>query len=321
MPTSTLFNLNDPWITQGLLAAWLRCRTEARLFLGGWSPAREASALTYGSLSHEVLSELYARHRRGKFKPGGSAYKMSPAVGRVVRLVGKRWRARNGQGWNPTREQEHELHLAQLETLVPHYLDYWYRDDFVKVKWAAPEQVFTVRMGRYTLTGRIDGARWLGKQLWLFETKNWSMVPEASLLNTLGNDLQMNFYCYALWKITGKEPRGATLNVIRRPGIAVGKKGLDAYMNRLDEHIVKDRDHYFKRYDVPMGRGSVVEFEEELTEMLDEFGAWLRDGMPGYKYGMPCSVRGSLCKFAPMCHHGVTRSYTKRRVLYPELED
>lgn len=315
-----LVDRRNPLVTQGLLSTWLQCRTMARLTAYGWTPVGEKSYMTYGSLAHGILERVYRiwpAQKRGR--PPQAKF-----VHAIVQGVSDAYRARNGKDWDAKVEQDYEFSVSALHAVMPRYFVHWGKEDFNdEVRWERLETVFRVPNGRFTLAGRLDGARVLRGATWLFETKTPGQINEENLGAVITRDFQLNFYLWALSKLARKVPAGALYNLVRRPGLARGKSGdPDEYEKRVGEHIDKDPTHYFKRITVPVDTKTLLWFQEELRHVLERFGEWLENGMPGEVFGMPCvSARGGLCKYVPLCFYGLKRVYFKRSIMYPELED
>jgi len=312
-----LIDLRRPEVTQGLLGTWLRCRREAKYFLQGWNPLQINDAFQYGDMAHQVLDRAYRWHRKHGKVPSKQA---------VLKMVDHSFNLREDrllQGTDSGKLLEilHQQHAA-VRAILPEYIKFWKEDfDTHAYEWARPEKVFRLRFGRFVISGKMDGAvRSRDKLLWLFESKNYSRINEGEMIHTLWRDLQVNLYVWALRKITGEHPAGAVYNILRKTSLTYRKGDSPSeFEDRVREHVKADPKHYFKRMEITISHKDQKLFDDELTEHLELFWAWLKGGMKSPRFGMPCVQKWGMCRYLNLCYYGETRGYEKRKVLYPEL--
>ena len=322
----TSFDLNRDGVTQSLLATFLECRQKANLKLERWVPRRTSMPLRYGTLAHSVLEAFQKiQIKKPAFVPSAAQVKVE------VAKVGAAYRKEHGSRWGAETEEEFEHNLAQIETIVPEYFKFWSKKP---LQWIEVEEVFRIPFcydplmkgdvpSKTTwLTGRYDGIFRRQGKLWLFDHKNKSRIDEDQFGSVLLRDFQINFYLLAVWKLTKTIPAGFVYNVIRRPSLTWTKKeSLPEHMVRLRKHIAEDPSHYFKRYEVIVHKDDLLQFEQELKEVISDFADWLKAKRPVRMFGQPCVTKYGLCDFVPMCYEDETGPFVRRPVLFSELED
>ena len=300
------YDFEKDGVTQTLMTQWLDCPERADLFLQGYTPNKISWAMNFGSVAHDALRLLNT-----DFGNGGVCAEKALA----------NFKASEGGRWATKETEAFELMRAQMPPVISEYDGYWEKSDR-NIEWENVEGVFKVPFMGTFLRGRFDGAIIIDGGLWLFESKTKAQISESLLSDVLYKDYQVNFYLLALWKLTGKMPRGTLYNIIRRPGIKLNKdETLPNHTTRLNKHINKDKEHYYKRFEVASDEEDLRAFEAELTEQIEMFGGWTKQRRPNWTYGMPCQIMNIACKYVPICHAKNFSPYYIREILYPELED
>lgn len=307
------YDIKENGVTQGLLSMFMRCREETAIWMRGLEPVRTSQGLQFGTLAHVVLETIYGKKRT---EP--------PSRGEVFKALEKaRITYFEERGGRLSAEEEGymESNLAMLEAVMPHYFTY-YKKDFLKVKWAELEKKFVIPspVEGVHMTGRRDGAYWLGKELWLRENKTKGRIEEDVLSDTLAFDFQNSFYIYALAQEYKVWPKGVLYDIIRRPGEKqkVGES-LPAYSRRIEERVKKEPEFYFIRYEVSIPKTEHTRFVGELESIIREFKAWVEKELPTYRNTSSCIQRWGPCKFLPICANNELGLYRKRKELFPEL--
>lgn len=315
------YNLEQDGVTQSLLLCFMRCKRLCEFYMQGWQPLRLSGPIEFGSITHQVLAEVYGRLRGPK--PKAVTPKHIKAI--LGSALSEREQAAERAG---AKELERlELQAAQLEVVLPAYFDFW-REDFSKTQWVDLETNFRLQHTSYKhfwLNGKIDGVlrRSKGKKesLWLLETKTRGQVVEDSLVDQLVMDFQSHFYALAIWKMTHRVPRGVLYNIIRRPGLKQGQReSLPQYKERLTEDIAGRPEHYFKRFELAMEERDLVAFEQDLNYILREFEAWLAEKEQSPRNVTACFGRG-VCQFVPACISGNLQGFIQRPSLFQELRE
>lgn len=319
LPLSIGYDPRRDGVTASLLQNWLECRKRGSLYLQRFTPYHISDSLQFGTLVHNILQKIYSDPRLRKWEY-------------YTKIIDKIITASKDSSWeklSANQRQDFELMEIQIHALIPEYVRFWYKKDFAtELEWIHVEEVFKQQFGPVPLRGRMDAVFLRKGMPWLFETKTSSQISEENLMSTLGLNLQINIYVLVLEKILRKlkimhRLRGVLYNIIRRPGLKL-KKGerLKDLGNRIREHIRKDPEHYFKRFEVVLDHGHIDDFRNELQDIVWDFYRWWLGRMnSGIGFGMPCINKFGLCKFVPICHDGDYSPFYKRKVIFEELEN
>lgn len=313
------YNIEKDGITQGLLANWMDCRVKALYFLQGWSPKSPNMALTYGSVVHEVIGNVYEDIMNKKLKDMPSKQQTMKYISRVEKL----WIAENPRADKKTREFM-ELALLIAEATMPAYFDYWHKDikDF---KWQELENEFYLPFalpdGRKThLRGKLDGV-YKSPKLWLMENKTKSRLDESTLVDYLPFELQVMFYILSLILKGNGIPKGVLYNIIRRTALKQGKKeSMPQFAKRCSEDIIKRPDFYFIRLEVSIGQDDLEMFSKELFAMIKDFYDWYEGKIGHYRRSGACEGKYGRCDYLGACN-GRFNALTKRKQVFNELEE
>lgn len=308
-------------VTQGALTNWLRCRQMSLWSLvEGWSIQVPSMALTYGSLSHNVLEGCYSDIRAGR----------DFDIQRHIAKAEKAWRKENPRAGDIALEQL-EMSIMYTEIVLPLYFDHWGDTDR---EWLKPEAKFEVPMlvqgaaepcmVSVPIRGRIDGAfRYReGEKPWLFETKHLSRIVEATLIDKLPFDLQTQLYLWALWQLLEEMPAGFVYNVIRRPQLRLKQhETLAQFRRRLDEDIQSRREFYFMRFELAVTDEEMSQIAHDLHQLVGEFVSWVHGNLPTYRSSWNCENKYGRCPYLSMCLGEDRGLYARRRKPFMELED
>lgn len=273
------------------LVDFLTCRMAHKLYKEGWVQRRTPYPLHYGRVAHEVLEAIHNFERsNSKFDPL-----------KVVRAVCQRIQKKEAGLWIGEEAQAFELICAQLEAVIPAYVKYYAKK---KYNWVGVEEWFHTPFSDTFLNGRFDNV-FERAGLWLFDTKNKSDIEPEEMGEVITCDFQVNFYILALWLITKKYPRGFIYNILRRPGLKLGKKEtLEMYSERIKEHISeKGEEYYFQRYEISVIKSDIIKFKDELeTKHLPAYWKWYAENQPTTLFGNPCAGKYGLCRYVPICY-------------------
>lgn len=317
---NNFYNYTKDGITQGILAKFMNCRQECKLFLQGWSPKNPNSkALTYGTIVHGILERVYddIRTERRKTIPNDKD------IAKYVQSVGILFKKENPSLSNEGRNLlEYSLVVAQAT--MPGYLRRWWKHDTTQIKWKKLEQQFkilyTCKDGRKTyLRGKIDGV-FTNPGLWGFESKTKSMVNEGNLIDTLSYEHQNSFYLKALYMLYKQIPKGVLYNIIRKSSLERKKtETLESFGSRLQADILKRPEFYFIRYEIMVTPAEMNKFDLELESMIVDFMDWCEGKRGTYKNTAQCLTKYGRCTMLPICSTGDYMWHSKRKVVYPEL--
>lgn len=307
------YDLKKHGVTQGLLAMFMRCRQETALWMQGLEPMRTSQGLQFGTIAHIVLETVYGAKRKGP----PSREEIFKALERARTLY---LQERNGR-LSADEAGFMEMNLALLEVIMPSYFVH-HKKDFEKVRWAELEKRFVTPspIPGINLTGRKDGAFWLGKELWLRENKTKSRIEEDVLSDTLSFDFQTSLYLYSLWKDYQVWPKGVLYDIIRRPGEKrKAGESLLLFKNRVAARIKLEPEFYFIRYEISIPKSEYSRFVGELGQIVQEFKDWTDKKLATYRNTSSCLQRFGPCRFLPICAQGEYALYRKRTELFPEL--
>lgn len=284
-------NWREVGISASGLSDWMTCRQMSKLRKQGWTPRRTPYPLNYGRVAHEVLEAIHNLQRHGQ--------KDIDAKG-VVTAVTARIKKTDGAMWDEYGEQAFEQIRAQLLAVMPAYVEYYKKKP---EKWLSIEGKFRVAYAGTHLNGRFDAVFEKKDGLYLLDTKNKSETDVDG--DVLLRDIQINFYLLVLWVMTKKFPKGFIYNIIRRPGLKLGKsESIKSYCERIEEHIKeKGPEYYFQRYNVQLTKDDVIDFDTWLKKKLPEYFEWCETNMPTELYGQPCAGRYGPCVYVPICYN------------------
>lgn len=311
----------DPWkdgVTQGILSTYNDCKQKAKISAQGHTQQKLGHALEWGIVAHLILEKL---HKLQSAKPK----RWSPDEGLVVSTVNAvtdRYRRKHGQRWDGKRAEEFDHDVCQMIAVFPAYFNFWVKRP---LDWVQVENTFAVpfRVPGFSkevmLRGKLDGVYSSGGQ-WLFDAKTKSQIVESNFGETLLRDLQINFYMLALKIMSGKVPKGFLYNVIRRPGLKLGKnESLPDHVKRIRAHIADEPENYFKRYEVCIEASDLAAFQTELQGLLGEFLNWWQAKMPSRLFGMPCVGKYGMCENIGICYNETYTNHRMKEVMFEEL--
>ncbi len=316
------YNLERDGITQSLLALFLACRQKARLYLEGWNSKYCSAALMFGSLGHGILEQAYLDIKTKKLT-GVPSEKQAEKYSSIVE---KMWLRENPKPKGETIEQL-EIFLALLEKMVPRYFDFW-RNDFKKMRWQALEEQFDVMVLnprtalQIRVRGKQDGRFMLRNELWILETKTKSMISESDLVDSLSLDLQVNIYLLAEYLGQKSTPVGVLYNIVRKTALKINKsETVPQFTKRVARDIDDRPEFYFMRMEIPILKGDILRFKEELNGMLEDFFNWQRGVVAHYKNPGSCIGKYGKCEYLGVCSRNDYSSLVKRTSVFKELDD
>lgn len=319
------YNYTRDGITQGLLAKFLSCREETKLFLEGWtSKSSSSSALMFGNIIHSCLERYYNDIIKGSFK-NKFQHNYFSYTSKLISTVEKFYTSRYA-GHDTETYRILGVSFAIAEATLPHYFARWSKDDTSKIKWQGLEQQFRIpfetKNGKKTfLRGKKDGT-FTNPGLWLFETKTKSQINEGNLIDTLWFEHQVNFYIYAMLKIYKKYPSGVLYNIIRRTSLErKTKESLQQFISRISADIEKRLDFYFIRYEVALTKTDIDSWKIQLEGMVQDFVDWYDKTIPHYRNTTNCITKYGRCPMLPICSSQNYHFYKKRKNVYEELEE
>jgi len=126
------------------------------------------------------------------------------------------------------------------------------------------------------LRGRIDGVIEMPDGMWIEEHKTKSRVDLSFLQDTIHCNIQVMMYAVCAELKYGRPCKGVIYNIIRKPQLRQRVKETDnAFLNRIQEDIRSQPEHYFTRLKVAFDKGVVDRWKrEELIPMLYRAYIW-----------------------------------------------
>lgn len=316
-------------VTHSILAKFKACRQAARDALEGWSTRRPSFHLTFGSLTHYVLNQAYdnvlIHQERG-----------IPTDRNVLHWLedARRIWMHEHPVHDPRIDQIFEEAILKAWATLPMYFKYW-KTDFTTRHWLEIENEFKIPMTvtvhgqtvRTFLRGKIDGAFVLpkskhGRAPRLMETKTWTQVDEAMIVDTLPLNQQTGIYCMALEAKTKRQPVEVELNIIRKTALRQGKhESLEQYATRIGKDVKLRPDWYFIRMQMQIQNHDMERMRGDVSALVQDFLSWWYGHSAHYRNDQSCSLYNRPCDMLQKCTYNDTADLFKRKAVFSELED
>lgn len=281
-------------------------------------------ALVFGDAFHRTLEDAYAN--AGVLRGGIAEMRFDDDVMLTA-----------------DNQEEKEYYEMLLEVMVEVYLEH-YALDF-KTFRLEPNGIERVAVAEIVyrdipikLTGKID----------LHGTFGFSSIKmigdhktcgQLSMVNVLGWDFrfQFMFYVWMLQQIVGKhECGGFMVNAVKKTQLRQKKdESLRSFMSRVRSDMRTRPEEYFYRKHLPLTRGSMENFEENVLKPKLEKIAMLQNPNTPQEYVAAtildrntdaCFKYGTNmpCQFLPICQNGLERelsNYEQRKHKHSELAE
>lgn len=270
-------------------------------YVVGLRGTRTSAALDFGNLWHWLLSRAHDKR-----------YKNGIVLDKALREVDAEWQE-DHQGVFEKQIQEWQMSLAKTRAMWPVYREKFSGD--WKRKWIGVEEPFRVDDGTSILHGIFDGFFQEKGKLWLSETKTKSQIDEFEIEDTLHLDNQVMTYLHCMRLIYNKMPAGVEYNVIRNPGTRIkATESLSDYSNRLNAEILKDEDHYFKRWRLPVTEGQLLKWRNgQLNPILYSIQDWAIGKAPHFINTKALIGKYGRCEFFDLITKGDTTGLLQRQ--------
>ena len=260
----------DIWkdgVTYTFLAEFLQCRESARLsYVEGWSQKGLIEALEFGSAIHKCLEaaasgdphnydrvlNLHRKERLPYLQPG--VIHDFDRIMDMARIVFPRYYAY----WLAKGGMEHQPDATFLSS-----------EEKFEIPYTLPDgRIINIR-------GRFDAVLNYKGQIWLMEDKTKSVVDDR-ITDYLPHDLQTMLYCHAIKQVYGQTVSGILYNVIRRPGLRLGKKEtVPELLTRIQQDVGERPEHYYLRWMVALAPDDVANWSSRvLTPVLNQVCLW-----------------------------------------------
>lgn len=275
--SSDIWDFQRDGLSPSYINTFLRCREEFRLAtVEGYREKSYDFSIEFGNIWH-WLHDQWVAH--GDEMPGIKAaiatYKsevFDPAF------------------MTPEDRAEQEIGYAMTYAMWPAYQKYYRRD--AERAWATYEETFNVPYTfecdgeRVTtqLRGKIDGAWFERKDLWLHDMKSKGTLNPTELEMMLHLDVQMLTYALIFKIATGRQVSGVEMDMVRRPGTRPRKgESIEAYVKRLKTEVSLDPAHYFVRVPLYLCEADVEAWRETtLDPILCDVYRWSIGRSPHY---------------------------------------
>lgn len=270
----------DHGISASGLQLFLRCPEQFRLNHQEDYDARYCNTyLQFGTAIHLVLHE--ARQRLiGKDAGSNVPPQSRDAVKKVLSSLEKD--LTDDVAPNEKSRQEFETQLGLATIVGFQYGQKWWMRDRQK-KWIDSEREFSIDYDDTHLNGTMDAVFEDGNGYWILDTKTKSQVNEDNIQDSFIHDVQFMLYMVAGNHIYGDYPRGIIFDGVRRPGQKITQKDKDfhQWLDRVEQEVIKEKDHYFFRFKAEYGKGEVKKWEEQqLKPMLRLLKMWYEKEIP-----------------------------------------
>ena len=114
--------------------------------------------------------------------------------------------------------------------------------------------------------------------------------------------------------------KGAFNNVIRHPGHKQGDLSMKDFQNKIEKEILKNPDHFYKRFKIPFTKGEKKAYADELEKKLNDVQMVIDIGQARiYKNESQCITGWGACKFIKVCSSGNLALCKRRKKIFPEL--
>lgn len=316
--------LYDPFrdgVSFSLLSKWKECREKAKLHLMGITPRYRSSALTFGTVVHEILDMAYSEIQpKQKKRTVPDTQKVKAYTKRLERI----W-----QKENPAADErltvDFETALLFSEAVLPIYFKRWSGD--LKFQWLGVESEFRVllstKLGDVPIVGKRDGVFQYekSKALWLFETKTKGQINEGALVDRIAFEEQVLMYLLALRFERPKEPIGGILyNIIRRPQLRqAATESVRAFAARCAQDVIDRPEFYFLRLKISINTSDLITFQKEFTATVTDFVLWWQEKVGHYRNTNACEGRYGQCEMLPICSRQDYVPFFKRTKVFSEL--
>lgn len=255
-------------VTYSFLDEFLKCREQARLsYVEGYAQKQLIEAFEFGNCIHGCLEA------QGKSK--GRAFDHNKILNDFRAMRNKV--LRGGEKTELNR-------IVETARLVwPAYVAYWRQKQGMELlpdcEFVSNEEDFklshTLPNGTdIILRGRLDGVlRYKGK-LWLMENKTKSVVDER-IADYLPHDMQTQMYCHAVNLKYGEKVEGILYNVVRRPGLRIGKGTIPNLLTRIGADLAERPKFYFLRWNIYLDPTDTEKWVERvLNPILTQVQMW-----------------------------------------------
>jgi hypothetical protein len=337
-----IWDLYRDGLTQSMLNLFLQCPEQFYLsYVQGWTAKRSTFALSFGSCFHDMAAHLSVT---------------TPNVQEV--LESRHEKALRGDAKSNHRplagsELDSYLRESSLAAVVlEKYQQFWNKHE-KGIVWVARERLIN-QPGEdpviyYPPTGApsvILNGRWDGLfrkptkdspgSLKGLETKTMSRIDEEGIGDRVPHDLQVMFYSLAARERFGEAPTGFVYDIVRRPGLKMGKdENEQQFLERVKADIEARPRWYFIRYPITFHPSDIDRWVKRqfskyvfrISQWWDSVKALILSGKTRwespYHYMNPYALEnkyGQCSMFQPICNNDFS-GHLLRDIINPELEE
>ena len=304
------YKLESDGVTQGLLLSWMECRQKAEYVCDRWVQARPAmQTFGYGNIMHDIVAQVHL------LPEAPDEDELDGVVQQVLAKYGDLYLHRA-----KAKDVElFEIMGINAERVAQAYVEQWHTD-WTDKDWVETEMTFRVKVDGIWIRGKIDDILRKGKQWWVFETKTRSTITDKTV-RQLQMEFQSQVYSLAIQQIRNKRPAGVLYNVVRNPGLKVGKGGLGGFAERLSADINSRPEWYFRRFAIVTPKAESEAFLVQFKRILNDYRKWCHGDLQTWRNYGACFSGWFACPYLDFCVSGSRVGYRRRAKIFEELED
>ena len=285
----------------------------------------------YGELMHEALAILY---RSGEYNKTYKEYFIEVPEYRTKDML-----------LMPGDQEAIEFVRKKVQIAFNSYRMHYYKaDSYMRVR--AVEQQYRTSFGGTLLEGKIDMVSHPKERDGIF-IWDWKTAGrfDAAMLDAWSFRFQFLYYAWLYWRCTGERPSGIMVNGLGkcqlRPKITnkktKEKETSEEFLIRVRNDMQANREKYFYRQRMPLGKGQLERFEKEMlmphlrafallgqiptnrtTQTNKEIA--IIDSLAMAMNTGNCHVYNSFCEYLPLCKDGplMLGEYNKREEKHVE---
>ncbi len=234
----------------------------------------------------------------------------------------------------PTAEQDADLYywnsilIAQMER----YFQYWAeQDETLDVIPEGTEQIMETEFMGVKLRGKIDMMFRPDKKKIVLRDHKTSSRYSPDLLESWHFKFQFMFYVWLARRVTGMKINKFEVNLIVKPQLRLKKEeSVESFAARCKADMIQEPDKYFKRIPLPLMKGCLEEFEQNILipkilrikALTDVTQSAILSVLVRNRNTNNCSRIGMTCPFIPLCVHGEKERfrYQTRQYKHEELD-
>jgi len=334
--------LSRDGITQSAISVYEECPRKLQYKLReGLTKGTSDHSLDFGNMFHHILDKCYSSIKTFPVRKGINP---KTAWTTIINQACKEYYYKQSKDLDVKDTQKFELMFGTCKLMLEHYFDWWGKED-LSLNFVGVEQLFdvpyTLRNGvKIRLRGKIDGILKIDGGYWILENKTKGSIDDIGaysvngVVESMGYNLQVLFYCLAIKGVYGVYPKGVIYNLIKRPGQEF--KGtfnrkpetLPEYYERIKKDIAekivevggKKFNPYLLRYHVRITEEEIQTWSlQDFDSVIEEIYQWDMQNLISRRVQASCFMFRKPCEFLDICSSGSKVGYSKREHVFPEL--